>query len=142
MRLVQPDPIQFYCKKCGAVPGLKCHNGYGYTKGFQTHAARRQAAREAFEVELAEQLAKYSQEFDELTQERHIKGAETYGPVNFMSVDTIRMAMEEVADLSNYARYTYIKLCLLRDALMGEIPTALGVDGFFGVNEKEKGPKG
>lgn len=137
-KLVERNPIEFYCKKCGAVPGLKCHNGYGYTKGFYTHAARRQAAKEAFEVDLAEKLAEYSKEFDDLTQERHVMGAEKYGPVNFASVDTIRMAMEEVADLGNYARYTYIKLCLLRDALMDEMPTSLGVDGFFGGKGKKE----
>lgn len=40
-----------------------------------------------------------------------------YGEAGFFHTDTLRMAMEEVVDLSNYARYTFIKLYVLQRAL-------------------------
>lgn len=55
--------------------------------------------------------------FDQMTQDRHDMGAEKYGSVNFLEVDSIQMALEEVADLANYARYTFIKLRLLQQTL-------------------------
>jgi hypothetical protein len=41
-------------------------------------------------------------------------GAEKYGPAKFLAVDTLQEAMDEVLDLANYARMTYIKLYLLQ----------------------------
>jgi hypothetical protein len=67
--------------------------------------------------ETAEKLNKYGQEFDERTFERHEMGAQKYGPIAFLDVDSLEMAIEEVLDLSNYVRYTYIKLRMLQDNL-------------------------
>jgi hypothetical protein len=75
-----------------------------------------------------------SDEFDEVTRERHARGAEHYGPVKFLEVDTVQMALEELADFANYARYLYIKLRLLE--MGGERPTTgtLGITGWKATN--------
>jgi hypothetical protein len=61
-------------------------------------------------------------------------GAEKYGPVKFLEVDSLEMAMEEVIDLGNYARYTFIKLYLLQKALSKQLdkqqPDMLGRTAF------------
>lgn len=63
-----------------------------------------------------------SLEFDEATMARHKMGAEKYGPGKFLTVDTIQEALDEVVDLANYARYTYIRLRLLQEAIMLALP--------------------
>jgi hypothetical protein len=62
-------------------------------------------------------LGRLSKEFDRVTQERHYEGAVKHGPVKFMTVDTLQEALDEVADLANYARYTYMKLRLLQEGI-------------------------
>jgi hypothetical protein len=59
-------------------------------------------------------IQEYSNEFDQMTQDRHSAGEEVYGPLKFLGVDTIQEALEEIVDLSNYARYTFIKLKILQ----------------------------
>lgn len=66
---------------------------------------------------MVQALAAASAEFDQVCAERWAKGAEEYGPFNFMEVNTLEMAMEEVVDLANYARMTYLKLYHLREFL-------------------------
>lgn len=61
----------------------------------------------------AEIIQKLSDMFDAECQARHEMGEEKYGPVKFMTVNSIEEAMAEIVDLANYARYTYIKLALL-----------------------------
>jgi|SRR5690349_7536687 len=63
--------------------------------------------REKFE---AQAVQDWSDEFDERCRERHELGAAKYGPTKFILVDTLEEAIQEVVDLANYARYTYIKL--------------------------------
>lgn len=75
-----------------------------------------------------------SREFDARTLERHEIGAEKYGPLKFTTLDTVEMAIEEIIDLANYARYTYVKLRLIQQSLQGiEVPTQanLGKEGFM-----------
>lgn len=62
-------------------------------------------------------LEKLNAEFDDLTIERHNMGAEKYGPGKFLFVDTMQEALYELADLSNYARYTFIKVRLLQEKI-------------------------
>jgi hypothetical protein len=64
-----------------------------------------------------ETIQQLSEEFDHLCQARHDGGEETYGPYKFLEVDTVRFAAEELADLSNYSRYLYIKLRLIQERL-------------------------
>lgn len=44
-------------------------------------------------------------------------GADRYGPYKFLGTDTLQEAMDEVVDLANYARMTYIKLWLLQQEI-------------------------
>lgn len=65
--------------------------------------------------EMQELLAKADQAFLTESQARLSKGEEQYGALAFLSVDTLEEAMQEVLDLANYARFTYIKLFLLQE---------------------------
>lgn len=79
-----------------------------------------------------EAMARANERFDEMTQTRHEAGAEKYGPFKFFEVDSIEMALEELADLANYVRYTFIKLHMLREQVAGHVPpprSPLGVEG-------------
>lgn len=71
--------------------------------------------------------------FQELTQEasnvyfqmmeqRHRLGEEKYGPIKFATANTLEEAMEEVADLGNYAMYTFMKLYVLNKQLQKLMP--------------------
>jgi hypothetical protein len=62
-------------------------------------------------------LVQADAEFVSKSAERMEAGAEKYGALKFLTVDTLGEAMDEVLDLSNYARMTYIKLYLLRAQL-------------------------
>lgn len=64
-----------------------------------------------------------SDEFSSLCQIRHEVGAEEYGPVAFLKAPLIQMAAEELADMSNYCRYMYVRLRLLEEEL-----NARGID--------------
>lgn len=66
----------------------------------------------------SEILQQLSDEFDVLCQERHTMGAEKYGAGSFVGVDTLEMAIHEVLDLANYARYTFIRLRLLQQGMI------------------------
>lgn len=42
-------------------------------------------------------------------------GAEKYGEFTWLSNDTLGMLMEELLDVVNYARYTFIRMYLLAE---------------------------
>lgn len=90
----------------------------------------------AADESLSKAVQMASDAFEETCQKRHEMGAEQYGPTGFMRVDTLRMAMEEVADLANYARYTYIKLWLLQDELMSTEEEQVGPHAFTPLKEQ------
>lgn len=69
------------------------------------------------ESELAGLLAQFAEEFHQLRTNRHGFGQEKYGKLTFLGNDVIRMMIEELADMCNYAEYQYIKLRLLQLAL-------------------------
>lgn len=75
-----------------------------------------------------EDIQRYSDEFDRVCQQRHEMGTEKYGDGTYLEVDTLEMAVQEVVDLANYARYTYIKLRILQDALGTDRTTVLKTD--------------
>jgi hypothetical protein len=81
-------------------------------------------------VHFAQYLASLSEQFDVVAAARHAMGATKYGPGKFLSVDTIEEALAEIVDLANYARYTFIKLRLLQDAI-NEIAPPEGVSTDF-----------
>lgn len=65
----------------------------------------------------ASKLQAFSEEFDERCKERHELGAEKYGPGKFLTVDTFEEAIQEIIDLANYARYTYVRLRAVQTSL-------------------------
>jgi hypothetical protein len=67
--------------------------------------------------ELLSAAEEAAMEFDELCRHRWDRGAEKYGPGKFLTVDTMNEALYEVADLSNYARMTFIRIRLLQRQL-------------------------
>ena len=81
-------------------------------------------------------IVQISQQFDEDCDRRHKMGGEKYGPGKFLTVDTLQEAIDEVVDLANYARYTYIKLMLLQ-ASLNEILPEQGVQNSGFVKSKD-----
>lgn len=69
------------------------------------------------EQRLHEEMVAANVAFDDACQRRHEMGAEKYGEGTFLDKDTIQMTMDELVDMSNYLRYTYIKLYLMRKDL-------------------------
>ncbi len=63
----------------------------------------------------AQRLNELSNEWDTFIQERHEMGAKEYGPTAFLENDMFEFIFEELADIANYVRYTYIKLRLLEE---------------------------
>lgn len=68
--------------------------------------------------EIADKINEYSREFDERCFHKHTLGEEKYGPGTWLGIDTIEHALDEVVDMGNYIRMTYIKLRLLQDGLV------------------------
>lgn len=84
-------------------------------------------------MDLVDLIQQANADFDRRVQERHDAGAEKYGPLAFFDKNTVEEAMQEVLDLANYARYTFIKLWLMNEALdkaLGGEPITVG-GGFF-----------
>jgi hypothetical protein len=65
-------------------------------------------------VEVMQEL---SDEFNSLIFSRHVEGAEQYGEFQFLKNDMVRFIAEELADIANYCRYTYMKLRLMEKVL-------------------------
>lgn len=88
---------------------------------------------------LAELIVDISDEFDQRTVERHAMGAEKYGPGKFLLVDTLEEAIDEILDLANYARYTFIKLRMLQLSLQASdrVPEDLDT-GFVTARQQTK----
>lgn len=47
-------------------------------------------------------------------------GAKKYGEFAFLENPTLEMAMDEIVDLMNYARYTYRKLYIMNEILQAK----------------------
>lgn len=65
----------------------------------------------------AELLQELSDEYDKRCHERHVMGEEKYGPGTWLDIDTLEAAIDEIIDLGNYIRFTFIKLRLLQESL-------------------------
>jgi hypothetical protein len=86
---------------------------------------------------MQELLQKADSEFVKQANDRMELGAEKYGPVKFLAVDTLEEGMQELLDLSNYARMTFIKIYILKqylDKLTAEHP-AVNKEGFVPMKE-------
>lgn len=76
----------------------------------------------ASEMDNANLLQQLSDEFDTSCQARHEMGEVKYGAGTFLKTDTLQHALDEVTDLANYARYTYIKLRLMQLGIAEYVP--------------------
>jgi len=57
------------------------------------------------------------EEFIQLVVQRGKAGAEEYGEFAYMKNNTLDMMFEELADIVNYCRFTYIKLRLFKEVV-------------------------
>jgi len=70
-------------------------------------------------------------------------GEKKYGPGTWLGVDNLEMAIEEIIDLANYARFAFIKLRMLQELLVTDKSTEkplkgmemLGKDAFTSSRE-------
>jgi hypothetical protein len=72
---------------------------------------------EGMEPELIELLARFSAEYDERCRLKKELGEEKYGTGTWLGIDTLEHAMDEIVDLGNYARFTFIKLRFLQEKI-------------------------
>ena len=72
---------------------------------------------EANSEEITKLINTFGSEFWELVQSRHELGEKKYGPGKFLLVDTMEEALFELADLANYACYTFVKIRLLQERI-------------------------
>lgn len=82
-------------------------------------------------------LTEADQAFFVRAQERMQAGEKTYGSFKYLDADTVEEAMQEVLDMSNYMRMTYIKLAVLKAhiaKLAAESP-AVDQKGFVPMKE-------
>jgi hypothetical protein len=61
------------------------------------------------------------EEYNQSAAKRHEMGSRKYGENTFLTIDTIQHAIDEVLDLGNYAKYTYVKLRLLQMGLLENV---------------------
>lgn len=84
--------------------------------------------------DLTDAIQKASDLFEQMTVERHELGQQKYGPFKFLGANTVEEAMFELVDLSNYARYTFIKLALMNeqlDATLADQGISIGPDSLI-----------
>jgi hypothetical protein len=97
-----------------------------YTDGETPYRVQPEADAEAVkaikEDDFTKLISHLSSRFDEVTQHRHMFGQEKYGPVKFLEIDSFEMALEELADLANYVRYSWIKLKLIQLGIRDLLP--------------------
>jgi hypothetical protein len=84
-----------------------------------------------------EKLNEWSQKFLELANSRHTEGESKYGSGTFLQVDTLQMALEELADMMNYIWYTGIKVMALQEVIGGDGSTAQPNEEYKDVGEKK-----
>jgi hypothetical protein len=91
--------------------------------------------------EFKQLLAKADADFVQACVDRMELGEQQYGPFKFMEADTLQEAMDEVIDLVNYGRMTYIKLSLLQANLQKMLAGKPEVDdkGFVSMKEFHQG---
>lgn len=83
-------------------------------------------------ADLTEAIEAASQAFDQMCQDRHDAGAKEYGAITFLGNDVMRMMIEEMVDVANYARMQVIKLLLLQGMYEEQYGTG---DSFKGTKE-------
>lgn len=77
--------------------------------------------------------------FEKLRIERHEKGQQEYGEFTFLENDIIRMMLEELADVVNYATMHAVKLLMLNDQMAEELgdkqKVQIGFEAFKGTKD-------
>lgn len=77
--------------------------------------------------------------FEKLVKERHEVGREEYGEFSFLENDVIRMMVEELCDVVNYARMHAVKLLVLHDQTSGHLEGSdlpnIGFQAFKGTKD-------
>lgn len=90
---------------------------------------------EAFKAELQEM----EDVFLNLVQQRHETGQVEYGEFTFLENDMIRMMLEELADVVNYARMHAVKLLMYAKSLEDELEKSdtpnIGFQSFKGTKD-------
>jgi hypothetical protein len=93
---------------------------------------------EFIEPDLSEEekalIAEAARQFHMLRQNRQNQGKEEYGEYTFLQTDTIRMMLEELADLMNYAEMSAVRIILAQAAMVEDVPTEKE-RGFVGTKE-------
>src|SRR5688572_25745839 len=85
-------------------------------------------------------LQALSDQFDTACAEKHALGVEKYGEGTWLKADTIAMAMDEMVDMANYIRFSWIKLAMIRAQMEAAEEMAqplpgkemLGKESFYG----------
>jgi hypothetical protein len=67
--------------------------------------------------EIADKINQFSREFDDRCFAKHELGEEKYGPGTWLGIDTMEHALDEIVDLGNYVRMTFIKLRMLQEGI-------------------------
>jgi hypothetical protein len=78
--------------------------------------------------QLLEIMKEADAEFTELCGHRMELGRQKYGEGKFLTVDTLNEALFEIADLANYARFTFIRIRALQVKLEEEDVRATSED--------------
>jgi hypothetical protein len=89
-------------------------------------------------TEAMREINELAEMFDGLCVHRHERGSEEYGPIAFLDNDVVRMMVEELADLANYARMEAVKLMMMERRVQeaGIDPSdQIGAQAFRGVGE-------
>lgn len=84
-------------------------------------------------------LQELSDRFSQACQDKHTLGEQKYGPGTWVGVDTLAMMQDEIVDMANYARFSWIRLEIIRQMMdaSGEVAEPLpgtemlGKEGFF-----------
>jgi len=76
------------------------------------------------DAELIKRMQVLSEEFDVLCQKRHDMGERKYGPGTWLGVDTLEMIIEELIDIANYVRFSFVKLRMIQETLGTDRSTA------------------
>lgn len=89
--------------------------------------------------ELEDRINQLSREYDDRCWAKHEAGEEKYGPGTWLTVDTIEHALDEIVDMGNYVRMSYIKLRLWQEGLAkmqeGTKQTAQALPGMENVGK-------
>jgi hypothetical protein len=77
---------------------------------------------------ITSRIQELAEEFWERVGVRYDAGAVKYGPGKFLTLDTMEEALNEMADLANYAMMSYVRVRLLQEALESRMNIPINAD--------------